>query len=98
MPANNDYVVQLQKIFHDAGFFVDIDISGTTMKKKILQAQMHQYNFTFVVGAQEAETRSVNIRNRDDPSTQARGLMLPIAEAIEKLTKLKNARNLVNEI
>lgn len=51
-----------------------------------------------VVGAQEKETRSVNIRNRDDPSSQAKGVMIPLDEAREKLRKLRKERRLVNAL
>ena len=51
-----------------------------------------------VVGAQEKEARSVNIRNRDDPETQAKGELIPLDEAISKLKALKKERRLVNKI
>ncbi len=51
-----------------------------------------------VVGAQEKETRSVNIRNRDDQETQAKGELVPLDEAIGKLKALKKERRLVNAI
>jgi threonyl-tRNA synthetase len=45
-----------------------------------------------VVGDQEMKNREVNIRNRDDTSTQDRGKPVPIKEAIEKLVALRNER------
>jgi threonyl-tRNA synthetase len=51
-----------------------------------------------VVGAQERESRTVNIRNRDDPATQAKGELVPLQTAIDGLTALKNSRGLVNKI
>ena len=51
-----------------------------------------------VVGAQEKESRSVNIRNRDDPETQAKGELVPLDQAIAKLRALKKERRLVNAI
>lgn len=53
---------------------------------------------TTVVGAQEKESRSVNIRNRDDQETQAKGELVPLEEAIGKLKALKKERRLVNAI
>jgi threonyl-tRNA synthetase len=47
MPAANDYVLEVQKIFHDKGMHVDIDIGGNTMQKKIRTGQLAQYNFIF---------------------------------------------------
>lgn len=51
-----------------------------------------------VVGAQEKENRSVNIRNRDDPATQNKGIMVPLEEAREKLRSLRKERRLVNSL
>lgn len=51
-----------------------------------------------VVGAQEKSTRTVNIRNRDDPSSQAKGSLVPLEEARAKLRALRKERRLVNEL
>ena len=51
-----------------------------------------------MVGAQEKEKRSVNIRNRDDPETQSKGELIPLDEAIEKLKTLRKERRLINSI
>ena len=40
----------------------------------------------------------MNIRNRDDQSTQAKGDLIPLDEAIKKLKVLKEERRLVNAI
>ncbi|KAI4125837.1 MAG: hypothetical protein LQ338_004042 [Usnochroma carphineum] len=98
MPAVNDYVLEVQKLFKEQKMYVDIDLSGNTMQKKIRTGQLQQYNFIFVVGAQEKESRSVNIRNRDDQETQAKGELVPLDEAIRKLKALKKERRLVNAI
>ncbi|KAF2405247.1 threonyl-tRNA synthetase [Trichodelitschia bisporula] len=98
MPAVNDYVEEVRKIFRDKGMHVDIDVSGNTLQKKIRTGQLAQYNFIFVVGAQEKESRTVNIRNRDDPATQAKGELVPLEVAIEKLTALRDTRVLKNAI
>jgi threonyl-tRNA synthetase len=47
MPAVNEYVLEVQKIFRDKGMHVDIDIGGNTMQKKIRTGQLAQYNFIF---------------------------------------------------
>ncbi|KAL8757863.1 MAG: hypothetical protein Q9184_004104 [Pyrenodesmia sp. 2 TL-2023] len=98
MPAVNDYVQEVQELFKAQKMYVDTDLSGNTMPKKIRTGQLQQYNFIFVVGAQEKESRSVNIRNRDDQETQAKGELVPLDEAIQKLRMLKKDRRLVNAI
>ena len=51
-----------------------------------------------MVGAQEKESRSVNIRNRDDQETQSKGELIPLDEAIGKLKALRKERRLINSI
>jgi threonyl-tRNA synthetase len=51
-----------------------------------------------VVGAEEAKSRTVNIRNRDDQATQTKGELVPIDEALESLVKLKVERRLENKM
>lgn len=53
---------------------------------------------SIVVGAQEKESRSVNIRNRDDPATQKQGVMVPLDEARPKLRALRKERRLANAL
>jgi len=51
-----------------------------------------------VVGQDELDNQSVNIRNRDDAGTKARGEIVPIAEAIVKLVDLKKTRRVENKL
>lgn len=94
MPSANDYVHELQDLFRSRGMHVDVDVSGNTMQKKIRSGQLAQYNFIFVVGAAEKESRTVNIRNRDIPETQKMGELIPVDEALAKLEKLRDERRL----
>ncbi|OCT44039.1 Threonine--tRNA ligase, cytoplasmic [Cladophialophora carrionii] len=96
--AAEDYVREIQAIFHKARMYVDIDVSGNTLQKKVRNGQLAQYNFIFVVGAKEQETRTVNIRNRDDQATQKMGELIPLEKALERLTKLRDERRLENKI
>ena len=34
-------------VFHKARLYVDIDVSGNTLQKKIRTGQLEQYNFIF---------------------------------------------------
>jgi threonyl-tRNA synthetase len=49
-------------------------------------------NFLAVVGDAEMKGREVNVRNRDDTSTQDRGKPVALQEAIEKLVALRDER------
>lgn len=54
--------------------------------------------FSTVVGQDEFDSRSVNVRNRDDVGTKARSEVVPL-EAIEKqLVALKESRTLNNKL
>lgn len=98
MPALNDYVTEVQAQLRAKQIHADINISGDTMPKKILRGQQQMYNFIFVVGAQEKESGTVNIRNRDDQKTQAKGELVPLKVAIDQLVKLRAERRLINSI
>jgi threonyl-tRNA synthetase len=87
-----DYAKEVQSIFKDQRLFVDVDLSGNTLQKKIRTGQLAQYNFIFVVGDQEMNGRQVNVRNRDDTSSQDRGKPVPLQEAITKLVALRDER------
>jgi threonyl-tRNA synthetase len=94
MSAANDYVEELQKLFRSQHFHADIDISGNTMQKKIRTGQLAQYNLIMVVGAQEKDSRTVNIRNRDIPETQKMGELVPVERAVEMMKALRDERRL----
>lgn len=87
-----DYAHEIVDILHKAGFYVEADVGPATMPKKIRNAEIAQWNFIVVVGAEELATRSVNVRNRDDPSSKAKGETQPLDRFIETLISLKTSR------
>lgn len=98
MSGVSDYVLELQKTFRAQKMHVDVDLTGNTLQKKIRTGQLAQYNFIFVVGAQERDSKSVNIRNRDDQATQKMGELIPVQEALQKLVALRDERRLENSL
>lgn len=98
MKEAENYASEVQLLFRKARMYIDTDISGNTLPKKIRSAQVAQYNFILVVGAQERDNRAVNIRNRDDPATQQKGAMMQLDEALTKIKELRDKRRLVNAI
>ena len=79
-----DYACEVQQNIHEAGYYVDVDDSTRTLNKKVREAQLAQYNFILVVGAQEVESKSVNVRTRD---TEVLGTML-IGAFLEKVKQM----------
>ena len=91
----NEYCEGVRQKLHDEGFYVDIDLSRNTFQKKVRMAQMAQYNFQFIVGEQEVNNGSVNIRERqkeksedEDEQVLVQGEMA-VDEMIEMLKKLR---------
>jgi len=62
----NEYATFVQKSVHDAGYYVDLDISDRKIPKKVREAQLAQYNYILVVGEEEFTAQTVNIRTRDN--------------------------------
>ena len=51
-----------------------------------------------VVGQDEFDGKSVNVRNRDDVSTKARSAVVPLDKVCEQLSLLKTSRDLKNKL
>lgn len=62
----NDYCQSVRDQLHEKGFYADVDLSKATFQKKVRNAQVAQYNFQLVVGKNEVQNNSVNIRTRDN--------------------------------
>ncbi|KAG0039577.1 threonyl-tRNA synthetase [Podila clonocystis] len=85
------YAEKVQRQLHDAGYFADVDVSDATLNKKIRNAELAQYNFVFVVGAEEEKSGTVNVRSRDEAvESKAKGQVRELSEVMEKLKQLKD--------
>ncbi|KAF8929666.1 hypothetical protein EDD21DRAFT_147267 [Dissophora ornata] len=85
------YAERVRNQLYDAGYFADVNSSDMTLNKKIRNAELSQYNFIFVVGAEEEASGSVNVRSRDDVDSKAKGEVRKLEEVMEKLKELKNS-------
>ena len=43
--AYDEYASEVAQRFHDVGFYVEANLSSETLKKKILEAQVAQWNY-----------------------------------------------------
>ena len=84
------YAQEIHDKMHDAGFYADVDLSGNTLQKKVRNGQMLKYNFIFIVGEQEMNEKSVNIRNRDVMEQQGKNATVSVETVLEQLKKLKS--------
>jgi threonyl-tRNA synthetase len=71
VPVHDKFLYYAEEVagkLKDAGFNVDIDDSDNTLNKKVRNAQTEQYNYILVVGQKEIDTKTVNVRYRDNDS------------------------------
>lgn len=59
-----EYATFVKEQLHSRGFHTEVNLSGQTMQKKIREAQLAQYNYILVVGKEEEESLSANVRVR----------------------------------
>ncbi|GAK66757.1 threonyl-tRNA synthetase [Moesziomyces antarcticus] len=93
-----DYAKKVQQQLWDQGFYADVDLSDNTLPKKVRNGEIAQYNFVFVVGHEEMQTSSVNIRNRDDVNQKGKAETMPLDKTIQLLSSLKHERRLENKL
>ena len=80
-----EYAESVRQKLHDNGMYADVDLSKATFQKKVRTAQVSQYNFQLVVGKNEVENGTVNIRTRDN---KVEGEM-KVDEMVEKFKQLR---------
>ncbi|KAG9488384.1 hypothetical protein GDO78_007933 [Eleutherodactylus coqui] len=89
-PTCDDYAQKVREQFHHAGFMADVDLDhGSTLNKKIRNAQLAQYNFILVIGEKEKASGTVNIRTRDNKVHGER----TVEDTIARLLQLKESRS-----
>ncbi|ORZ21236.1 hypothetical protein BCR42DRAFT_459239 [Absidia repens] len=92
------YAEEITSRLNELGIYVDADLSDNTLNKKIRNSELAHYNFVFVVGEEEQSSKSVNVRNRDDVGTKAKGKTIPLDDVIASLVALKNNKSLENKL
>lgn len=93
-----EYASEVAAKLTEHGLFVDVDNGADTLPKKIRNGEIAQYNFILVVGQEELDSRSVNVRNRDDVGTKAKTAMVSLDVIIDKLVRLKAGKSLQNAL
>ncbi|KAM0755040.1 tars protein [Meredithblackwellia eburnea MCA 4105] len=96
--AHKEYAAKVQKRLFDAGFFVDVDNTDNTLPKKIRNGEIAQYNFIFVVGSEEVDGESVNVRNRDDAGQKGKAEAFKVDDILAKLISLRDEKRLENKL
>ncbi|XP_078063668.1 threonine--tRNA ligase 1, cytoplasmic-like [Mustelus asterias] len=87
--STEDYARQVHQQLQDAGFMADICLdAGSSLNRKIRNAQLAQYNFILVVGEKERASGTVNVRTR---SNRQHG-MRDLSGTIQRLRELRESR------
>jgi threonyl-tRNA synthetase len=59
-----NYANEVRELLHNAGYYVDVSDSNSSLPKKVAEAQAAGYNFILVVGEKEEKERTVTIRRQ----------------------------------
>jgi len=78
------YAHTVAEQLHAAHYYVDVDDSDKSLQKRIREAQIAQYNFILVVGQEEVDAGTVNVRTRDN--VQRSGVK--VADLLAELAQL----------
>ncbi|CAH7667436.1 threonyl-tRNA synthetase [Phakopsora pachyrhizi] len=92
------YAREVAQKLWDAGLYADADMTDATLPKKIRNGEVASYNFILVVGSEELESKSVNVRSADDVGQKGKAEAMPLDGTLEKLLKLKAERRLENRL
>jgi threonyl-tRNA synthetase len=60
------FAAEVRALLRRRMLHVDVDASDRKMQKKVREAQLDQYNYILVIGAEEVASRTVNVRTRDN--------------------------------
>ncbi|XP_023632550.1 threonine--tRNA ligase, mitochondrial 1 [Capsella rubella] len=88
---HHSYAEKVRDQIHEAGYYVDVDVSDRDIREKVREAQVAQYNFVLVVGDEEATTGQVTVQLREED-----GSYFPVMsiETLLDVFKLKSANYL----
>ena len=84
-----EYCNQVKDQLKERHYYVEVDDSDNTMNKKILDAQMHQYNYILVIGQKEVDSQTVNIRYRDSNDKKMISVNELVTEIQERVNKFE---------
>ncbi|KDN39007.1 threonyl-tRNA synthetase [Tilletiaria anomala UBC 951] len=101
IPVTNsvfDYAEEVRRTLWGKGLYADVDLSDATLPKKIRNGEIAQYNFILVVGHEEKQDKSVNVRNRDNIGQKGRDERKALAQIVDALVALKDSKSLENKL
>ncbi|EGV64598.1 threonyl-tRNA synthetase [Yamadazyma tenuis] len=95
----NEYAESLkEQLVKKYGFYADVDVTGNTLQKKVRTGQLYKYNFIFIVGEQEQQENSVNVRNRDIQEDQGKNETVAFETVVKQLADLRDEKRRDNKL
>ena len=89
-----EYATTVRRKLRAHRFFVDLDKADEKMQKKVRKAQLAQYNYILVVGQEEQDSMTVNVRTRKN---NVRGAM-PLDSLLTYLVAERDTRAKTSEL
>ncbi|KAJ3220804.1 threonyl-tRNA synthetase [Clydaea vesicula] len=87
-----DYAKKLRDLMIENKLYADADLSDATLPKKIRNAEIQQYNFCVVVGEEEMNSNTVNVRDLRTAEGKGKGEVKDYKKVIEFFKKLKESK------
>ena len=64
-PRHVEFCKEVEEELRLKGWEVETDLSDSSLNKKVRNAQIKQFNYILVVGDEETETNTVDVRSRE---------------------------------
>eukprot|EP01133_Synstelium_polycarpum_P018008 gene18008-21490_t len=61
-----EYATQVSRALIEQGYYCELDLTDKTLPKKVREAQLAQYNYILVIGQEEQDNKTINVRTRDN--------------------------------
>jgi len=90
----DNYAEQIYKRLHYEGYQVSVEKGSHTLQKKIRNAQLEQYNYILVIGQEEVNTNTVNVRVRDQNNSLGKFTIEKLLELFRSLEPEKSKQEL----
>ena len=87
---HNEYCDAIAKEFSGKGLQVHVDTRSESTKKKVRDAQVAKWNYILVIGDKEVESKTVNVRTRDEEVLGEKKVDKFIFELQEEIKEKKN--------
>jgi threonyl-tRNA synthetase len=86
---HNDYANTVLEELKNAGLRAETDFRALTMNKKIREAEISKVNYILVVGDKEMESKTVNVRTRDNKVLGAEKIDTFISKCLKEVKERK---------